>query len=433
MPCRLGRNMPLRILILALLHLIACSSASRISSSLDVTTCSAENSLHGMYCDATKGTYQALTPGRCDDPTDCPAPYNYCCKPGDTASECNNNANICVTLPAGNKSAIWFATDPIQPGVTLHSNDLNFPNDWAYNIMAKGKKSLNDWCLSQAQQSKYEKMRQVKSWKALVVSAPDTDITDIFNNYMNISALTKPVTDPSGTITYNSTHNAIMDKNGNPNPTGGNWAAWSGFTRDYCMATVGLHECLVDSPGCDNSSRGKYSGCVAACNAEQDAICTGTAAAICVTTTLFFESCMAAAVPTIATCVTQAGIACSSSSSSCQHVLLESHCTRRPDSCDFYGAYTSTVTGADACTPDTTMVSFSRNSSVVSSTANNWQSNSESSLAGVLVLTPQCSHGFNFATDCSPDKNIYDAFGNYYAANGSVPHSVICLADQSIN
>jgi len=122
--------------------------------------------------------------------SDCPPQFNNCignrCIAQKVTGSCADalNGEDCVSgactngycaQPASNPPAqIWFATDAIRPGVTSQSTQTN-NQDYIYNIMAKGYASLDDWCMSQAQQSTIPAMRNIGSWTALIIAQPDNN------------------------------------------------------------------------------------------------------------------------------------------------------------------------------------------------------------------------------------------------------------------
>lgn len=120
---------------------------------------------------------QPLLAGMCDSSstaninTQCPPPYNHCCSQTDQGKGSCKTVNTCVVQDASDPSQrTWFATDSIRPGITSNNSD---PKDYIYNIMAKGYESLDDWCMSQAQQSTHPSMRNIHSWTALIIAQPD--------------------------------------------------------------------------------------------------------------------------------------------------------------------------------------------------------------------------------------------------------------------
>ncbi|MES2503536.1 MAG: hypothetical protein V4534_01530 [Myxococcota bacterium] len=105
--------------------------------------------------------------GFCNAAADCPAPYNSC------------QNSLCAKQPSSIKQYYWFATDPIRPGVSAlcSAGVCTDTQDYIYNIMAKGYASLDDWCMSQAQQSQIPSMRNVAAWTALILAMPDNTAT----------------------------------------------------------------------------------------------------------------------------------------------------------------------------------------------------------------------------------------------------------------
>jgi hypothetical protein len=158
--------------LLILVGHFGCGSGSSSSELLDATSSCITNN-PGYYCNSSGAPVTFLAAGKCNLASDCPPPYNQC-----------NSSNQCVINPASSASAqIWFATDPIRPGVTATCNDKNGDsscpsgntNDFVYNIMAKGYASLDDWCMSQAQQSTDPNVRNKSAWTALIVAnGPET-------------------------------------------------------------------------------------------------------------------------------------------------------------------------------------------------------------------------------------------------------------------
>jgi hypothetical protein len=166
--------------------------------------------------------------------------------------------NLCVVQPAqSGSSQIWFATDVIRPGVTV----LNTGNDYIYNIMAKGYDSLDDWCMSQAQQSTLPAMRNIASWTALIIAQPDWDSTPMSSlsttgtyratQYFSLGTLA--LFDPRQLNTFRNTANNIYDKNGILVGSGGGYySTWSGLNYNgywlpyggSCLAVVDADSCL---------------------------------------------------------------------------------------------------------------------------------------------------------------------------------------------
>lgn len=194
-------------ILLAILILVAhlgCSSSQipRVVGLQDPCATSGV-AFAGHYCLGRQS--QPLLAGMCNsgDGSDCPKPYNACVN------------NLCQIAPAAVESdKILFATDPIQPGIALGGA-------YVYNIMAKGRASLNDWCMSQAQQSTSASMRLIGSWTAQIVSqgnrtfpASSTAVA-VYNNLSNaILSQVVPYSSPSGGGGSYAPL-SFLDKNGN--------------------------------------------------------------------------------------------------------------------------------------------------------------------------------------------------------------------------
>ena len=227
----------LLILSICLLIGLSCGgsggSGGGVAASCPVcTTCTPST---GIFCDSCNCP-QALTAGRCDSSAtttpiaqQCPPPYNYCCLATDVGklSYCAS-ANICAVQPAASSDKrIWFATDPIRPGVNA-GDPPSAPSGsgYIYNIMAKGYASLDDWCMSQAQQSTLPSMRKKASWTALILAQPDN--SGSFSAGLNRLNLMTPTINSSGqsilpytnpnTQAFSNSYN-IYDKNGSSTPT----------------------------------------------------------------------------------------------------------------------------------------------------------------------------------------------------------------------
>ncbi len=226
----------------------------------------------GLFCNKN-GCLHALTAGTCfspstSNPTDCPPPYNYCdsnnhCAIQKVAGSCISDADcltgsltykctkgFCTLAPGSTPvSQIWFATDPIRPGVVADCNDSNCSNSngYIYNIMAKGYASLDDWCMSQAQQSTLPSMRKIGSWTALIIAQPDNGVggysglslsgTYRFNALLGLTLPAPPsYVFPGGNSPFSASNNVIDDKNKQPSSAAGN--SWSGINRTFCQALV---------------------------------------------------------------------------------------------------------------------------------------------------------------------------------------------------
>ena len=447
--------MRLGCLLGVLLNLIACSTGKVTSGSLAGTaiTCTQGQALPGMVCLNTSLTttpsynWAPLVAGECGSSTDCPAPYNHCCSNTDTLPECFTTGanptltpNICVAHAAApTDGAIWFATDSIQPGVTQnYSTATPSNNDYVYNIMAKGYQSLDDWCMSQAQLSTISAVRNVSSWTALIAAQPDTSsVTGTPANrikqiFLDIASGTRTVKGPN-TGSFSSTLNTIYDKNGlNPNLGGGTWSAWTGFTRDFCPATVATQACSEYTTNCDDSCRGAYTTCTATCSAA------------CLITGIAYLAC-AALCPV-----------------DCAYIETECACTSQASNCSYYGPYNTSPSPINTCagasqqpvplTPSSIVDEFSSEyqiSEVLPSSActshstissAGWTSPLSSTTYGVLVLPPSTcvGAGFDFATDCGTGGPIVQSNlicpgiqpGSIYNANGGSAHSILCLANE---
>lgn len=457
------------------LFFIACSSTPKSAQSLGVSeTCTAPAA--GAYASTQPGlicapdpavsanwVWQPLLPGQCGSTSDCPRPYNYCCAYQDSTLECSKT----ITVPASGTTAatttttyfnnqcvthltpitdttsqrIWFATDPIQPGAA----NTTSATPYIYNIMGKGRASLNDWCMNQAQQSNIPRMRKVSAWTAMLPASGDsaTTITAIQTLYS-----TKPpiFTDPNKN-NYVSTASApgsgsvhsITDKNGVPNPVGAKWSAWSGFSEQYCSRVV--VPSLANPPSNPNGSacNADYIACngicVTSCTTAAG-ICAAALAGACTATLFGYPVCLATGEATCAAagavCVATCPAGCLDVGNRCNNSC--NGVNQRPDLCGAYGPYADNGTGPgtgslyDNYNNNCGYTGIGTLENKYTAGSNAWSSSQTPDHYGVLVLLPDsttenpCSGtGFDFSTDCGN--------GTHYNANGAQSKPIICVAN----
>ncbi|MES2504373.1 MAG: hypothetical protein V4534_05785 [Myxococcota bacterium] len=263
----------MRISFFALMFLIACGDSSKAPSQADaIPACTAtiagQTDGNGHLCTAS-GSWQAILDGQCGATTpsgnsDCPA--GYTCTDG----------NCVASLGT---SRIWFGTDPLQPGATLNCNGsgCNPAYDYIYNIMAKGYKSLDEWCLYQAQQSLKPTVRGVAKWKALVVAQPDSGVNSPSNTG---NPSTNTSLSPEGLTRVNafmasavanylgpnqpfSATNTLEDRHGYIRPNKNIF--WSGIGGSTEAASCNSGGCVCQDPyklpsTCQSQSYNIYSG-----------------------------------------------------------------------------------------------------------------------------------------------------------------------------
>lgn len=212
------------------------------------SSCSGTSLAPGLVC--VGGFYQSMKPGMCNSASDCPPPYNTC-----------NSTNTCAiqqafppTYYAFPSRLVWFATDSVRPGGHAPNTAEINNTDYVFNIMAKGYASLDDWCLSQAQQSTLASVRNIVSWTALIIAQPDgrsVAINDLSSRgIVRFYALLLLTGDSA--ISYNSPlgeafSSAAMnmyDKNG----SFVNFNAWSGINNKTCQSYARVvQSCTKDS------------------------------------------------------------------------------------------------------------------------------------------------------------------------------------------
>ena len=340
----------------------------------------------GHIC-SKSGVWVAVSAGQCSLPSDCPPPYNNCasnlCVAQKVTGSCQQNSdclsgscrsNYC-TAPDETNPQIWFATDPIRPGANS-GDPFGYPGlGYVYNIMAKGYASLDDWCMSQAQQSTIPAMRNIGSWTALIIAQPDNGQSSLgdngknrYNALMSLSTDTPPAyLSPGGTSQFNANNATLYDKNNSPIS---NLVAWSGINRNFCQAIV----------------------------ADYATYCVGQCKCInvgeCINKLHYYPY------PAENSCGFQ-----SAEFSRCYQQDLSSNCR----------LYVTTVSPLQ----DENI----RLGPFCYSNSNAWGSSKISDPGSVFILTTNgCLSGFDFASDCLG--------GSTYNANGSAQHSILCLANQ---
>ncbi|MEI6805807.1 MAG: hypothetical protein WCK49_04800 [Myxococcaceae bacterium] len=278
-------------LIILMIFLVSCGESSKEPGVGDAAPCTASSTpVDSLIC--VNSQLQIKPAGYCStassaNPDDCPPPYNFCdsnnnCAVQKISGSCLSSndcaSGTCTTgycaQPQNPAQQTWFATDPIRPGITVNSSN---PKDYIYNIMAKGYESIDDWCLSQAQQSTLPAMRKIASWTGLIIAQPDNSATlsasGLAREQVYLTANANPGTtyfqSPAGTKFASNSYN-ITDKNGvnlmqpgtpfsadsftNTNhtlqPNGNYWlqGAWSGIVRKYTQQIV----CAFSGGACRN-------------------------------------------------------------------------------------------------------------------------------------------------------------------------------------
>lgn len=295
-------NQILAVLIMVLY--VSCGTTSEdslVDSGGSGCVSSCPPSQEGYLCD--NGCLKPLLAGACDSTIlqnnpNCPTSSSHCCVTSDSNTNCNGQVNICVPEQAtASSTRIWFVTDLIRSGVvsSCNSGSVGCPSskakDYIYNIMAKGYDSLDDWCMSQAQQSIHQKMRNVGSWTAMIIAQPDGDLmlnSDSFSskgqNRINLySALwLNPggvqYVPPNSTTVFSLQNNQMYNKHGtqatnisnalNQNITQDWVYGWSGIERNFTHAILGKSNyfvaCRATTEACNGSSKypcGSYGQC----------------------------------------------------------------------------------------------------------------------------------------------------------------------------
>ncbi|MEI6791038.1 MAG: hypothetical protein WCK42_07650 [Myxococcaceae bacterium] len=118
--------------------------------------------------------------------------------------------------------------DPIQkPAVPTGAG-------YIYNIMAKGYASLDDWCMSQAQQSTIPAMRNIGSWTAMVYAqGSNSEETQVANSYPYGGD--SNYFGPGQTAAFSAQNNFLYDRNGSVQNS---FSAWAGLQRQFCVDVV---------------------------------------------------------------------------------------------------------------------------------------------------------------------------------------------------
>ncbi|MBH2006754.1 MAG: hypothetical protein I8H75_05395 [Myxococcaceae bacterium] len=254
------------------LILIAIASCSVEKSKLEDASLSCAESSQGYLC--VNGSLTPQLDGMCQTSNDCPPPYNQC----DESNRCQ------IQAAQAGSNQIWFATDPIRPGI--HSGDAPGPSGtgYIYNIMAKGYESLDDWCMSQAQLSSIGSMRKVASWTAMVLAQPDrlgattgnspSEGLNRFNAYGLIAWQGGGnFFGPDSTSgQFSSVNNTLQDRNGIPASNANQFAAWSGLYRAHPGETALMCVALANSK-CVGGDAGASSDYWGQCG-FWDAICS---------------------------------------------------------------------------------------------------------------------------------------------------------------